>query len=271
MLVSVIVPTYKPSSYIYECLDSLFRQTLDNNLFEILIVLNGCEEPYLTMINEYVKNKKSKIKVRIIHTDIPSVSNARNLGIIAAEGEYITFIDDDDWVSDNYLQNLIERSKFDCLTAANVVLIDSVSHEPLPYFLTCAYAKCSKLSRLTFFNARSFLSSIWCKLIPRSVIEMNRFDTKHKLGQDSLFMFQISRNIKHITLASPDTIYYVRKRQDSASHRIYSYSYRVKVALSLSYSYIKIFFNSPSKYSTMLFLTRIAATMRKLFQKRYER
>lgn len=57
MLVSVIVPTYKPSSYIYECLDSLFRQTLDNNLFEILIVLNGCEEPYLTMINEYVKNK----------------------------------------------------------------------------------------------------------------------------------------------------------------------------------------------------------------------
>ncbi len=270
VLVSVIIPTYKPGGYIYGCLESLFGQTLDCGFFEIVIVLNGCNEPYISDINRYVNEKKGRLNIRVLQTDTPGVSNARNLGISKSKGNYIIFIDDDDWVSPNYLYNLTSAAnKTEDIVVSNVWQVMDGSYERVPHYLTYAYQKCSALDKLTFYNTRSFLSSACAKLIPRGIIGSARFDERFRLGEDSLFMFQISKNIKRITLAPADTVYYVRKRAESASRKTYAYSYRMKLAFALSFRYLAIFMSAPFKYDFVLFLTRVAATMRKLFQKKY--
>ena len=107
MEISVIIPTYKPQDYLWRCLDSLDGQTLAKDKFEVILVLNGCKEPYDGEIKNYAVNH-SQLPLDYIQTDKGGVSNARNIGIDAANGDYITFIDDDDYVSPRYLEALLE-------------------------------------------------------------------------------------------------------------------------------------------------------------------
>ena len=108
MKISVIIPTYKPQSYLWECLDSLVQQTLSKECFEVILVLNGCTEPYKSAIEEYIAEKMQGMNVNFIHTEMGGVSNARNVALDAAVGEYITFLDDDDYISDCMLSELYE-------------------------------------------------------------------------------------------------------------------------------------------------------------------
>jgi len=98
-LISVIIPSYKPDNYIYRCLESVARQDIDKQRYEVIIVLNGCNEPYYTDIKLFLQQKFQGIKTLLLQTDVAGVSNARNIGLDNAQGEYISFIDDDDWVS----------------------------------------------------------------------------------------------------------------------------------------------------------------------------
>lgn len=268
MKVSIIIPTYKPGEYIRECLYSLVHQDLSCNEYEIIIVLNGCCEPYLSNLHKIVKEAGST-NIKIFQTDIPGVSNARNIGIDNAIGKYILFVDDDDWVSEHYLTSLLSIASPNAIACSNVILKNSIEGKALPHFLFSAYKRCKTYDKLTLFNSRSFLSSVWCKLIPKDVIGDRRFDTKYKLGEDSLFMFIISDRIKKITLSSENIVYYVRARENSVSRRHYSYTLRVKVALSLTLSYLHHFLKSPFKYNFLLFASRVFATLIKLRKKEY--
>lgn len=268
MKISVIIPSYKPGEYIKECLSSLKRQTLSADDFEIVVVLNGCDAPYQSVLEKYIQ-EENIVNAHVIHTDTPGVSNARNVGIDSAKGEYLLFLDDDDWVSDNYLSNLLALASTDTISNSNFLLIDDGSGKTLPYFLSNAYQRCSAYSSLNLFNARSFLSSACGKLIPRKVIGDRRFDTTHKLGEDSFFMFCISDRIKHIALAAEETVYYVRARQGSASRRKYKYSTRVLVAIRLTKSYLLQYFKNPFKYNFLFWASRVAATIIKLRKKEY--
>ena len=99
MKISVIVPTFKPQAYLWECLNSLVAQTFAKDDFEVLLVLNGCLEPYKSERESYLAKNKDKINIRFISTETPGVSNARNIALDNAKGEYIAFFDDDDYVS----------------------------------------------------------------------------------------------------------------------------------------------------------------------------
>lgn len=268
MDISVIVPTYKPGDYIQACLLSLAHQNFAASNYEIIVVLNGCCNPYLSSLERFVETEGLE-NVRIIQTDIPGVSNARNIGLDNASGKYVLFVDDDDWVSGNYMQNLLSIVSDNAVACSNVVLKDSSSGVVLPYFLSSAYTRCRGYSKRTLFNSRSYLSSVCCKLIPVGIIGNNRFDATHKLGEDALFMFMISDRIKNITLSSEDTIYYVRARENSASRKHYTFGKRLKVALRLSVSYIAVYIQKPFSYDFWLFASRIFATLIKLRKKEY--
>ena len=95
MKISVIVPTYQPANYLWECLDSLCRQTLAPKEFEVVIVLNGCNEPYFGRIQQYIHAHQNH-NFQLIQTEVGGVSNARNIGIDQSKGEYLAFLDDDD-------------------------------------------------------------------------------------------------------------------------------------------------------------------------------
>ena len=90
MKVSVIIPSYRLGLYVNECLSSLANQSLDKSHYEVILILNGCPEPWETDIRQFAESKLSNMNFVFIQEDIGSVSNARAIGIDVARGEYIT-------------------------------------------------------------------------------------------------------------------------------------------------------------------------------------
>ncbi len=90
--VSIIIPIYNVEKYIKKCLDSLIKQTLDD--IEIICVNDGSPDNSMEIVNEYAKNDKRFI---VLTQENQGTGAARNKGIDAATGEYIMFLDPDDW------------------------------------------------------------------------------------------------------------------------------------------------------------------------------
>lgn len=99
--ISVIVPVYNVESYLKRCLDSLLKQTYTD--FELLLINDGSTDSSALICEEYA-SKDSRI--RVIHQENAGPSAARNRGIELAQGSYITFVDSDDFVEADYLENL---------------------------------------------------------------------------------------------------------------------------------------------------------------------
>ncbi len=265
MKISVIIPTYKPNSYIWKCIDSICAQTLSKDLFEVLIVLNGCDEPFRKCLQNGL-HKRGNLNVRLFQTNIAGVSNARNLAIDEATGEYICFIDDDDWISETYLENLSTLSTMDSLVVSNVKDYDEENDVMKDGYMTSAYNRNIGTKSISLFRGRSFMSSSCCKLIPRHIIGDKRFNTRFRLGEDALFMACVSGNIKSLVLSSPDAIYFRRLRFSSAS-RHESRINRITYALMLSWAYIRQYFQDVRHYNLPFFISRIVASLIKVFKR----
>ena len=102
-LISVIVPVYKVEPYLRKCIDSIINQTYKN--LEIILVDDGSPDNCGKICDEYAE-KDSRIVV--IHKENGGLSDARNAGIDTAKGEYLTFIDSDDWITENYIKYLYD-------------------------------------------------------------------------------------------------------------------------------------------------------------------
>lgn len=271
MIVSIILPTYKPAYYIYECINSINKQTFDKNLFELIIVLNGCNEPYYSDINQYIQNHLDKdLVVNFIQTDQSGVSNARNIGLDIANGEYITFIDDDDYITKNYLESLYEillleeeKDQSNVIACSNYKTFskDTLNSD----YLTKAHEKCYSYD-YNIIKYRSFLSNVTGKLIPKSVIENIRFNKNLYISEDAIFMFEISKNIKKMILTNSKAYYVRRIRQESASNTKRSKSEVFYVFRSLIVRYTNIYIKSPLEYNFLLYVTRILAASRNLIK-----
>ncbi len=98
MHINIIIPTYKPQTYLWECLDSVFSQATGGYTYEVLLVLNGPKEPYYTEIRQYISSHPTR-SVRFLYSKKAGVSAARNLALECAQADYITFIDDDEAMS----------------------------------------------------------------------------------------------------------------------------------------------------------------------------
>lgn len=267
MKISVIVPTYCPQDYLWECLDSLCAQTLAPEIFEIVIVLNGCDQPYRGRIVEYI-SRHPEHEFRLVHTIQGGVCHARNLGIDTAVGEQICFVDDDDCLSKEYLEKMLALAAPDSIVVSDVVMFDEKGNI-FSHFVGEAFRRCTSIYSPSLFHGRSFLSSVWCKLIPRQVLAQDKFDERYILGEDALYMFLISKRIRSIVLASSDAVYKVRQRAQSASRSHYSYLYRFRLAMSLIGTYIGIYKKDIRHYDFLLFLSRLYATFRKIFYSNY--
>lgn len=100
--ISVIVPVFKVEQYLPECLDSISNQTYQD--FELILVDDGSPDSCGAMCDDYARNHQN---TKVIHQKNAGLSEARNHGVKAASGEYVTFIDSDDVVSPDYLEYLM--------------------------------------------------------------------------------------------------------------------------------------------------------------------
>lgn len=92
-LISIIVPVYNVENYLCRCVDSLLNQTYHN--LEIILVDDGSPDRCGEMCDEYVKKDK---RVKVIHQSNGGLSDARNKALDIAKGDYLMFVDSDDWI-----------------------------------------------------------------------------------------------------------------------------------------------------------------------------
>lgn len=260
MNISIIIPTYKPGSYLKDCLESINNQTMDKKCFEVIIVLNGVIKPYIEYI--YSLTKMYDFNSVVIPTETPGVSNARNLGLSRTQGEYVCFIDDDDKISPSYLENLYSKATPNNIVASNVKAFYNNSNKTENDYIASAYKKLiNKNSPLSVLKGRKFMSSSCCKIISRRIIQDVRFDTNLKIGEDSVFMAEISKKVKSIVLSDSSAIYYRRLRAGSASRVKQPIFKKCNIVCKLLKKYTKML--TPS-YNIPFIATRIVAALLKL-------
>lgn len=175
MDLSIIVPIYNGEKYLHKCLQSLINQKGKHYKYEVICINDGSTDSSLEILISYKKKYSSLIKV--INIDNNGVSNARNVGIDNSIGDYITFVDSDDWVKSSFVK----------------LLMDEVDSET---FLICSsiYAYDNKLIEnieaidKTVFNTEN---SVWSKVFYRKrIIQYNiRFPKNITMGEDLVFTF----------------------------------------------------------------------------------
>lgn len=114
-IISVIVPVYNVEKYLPRCIDSILAQTFTD--FELILVDDGSPDNCGAICDEYAAKDK---RVRVIHKSNGGVSSARNAGLDAASGEYVTFVDSDDYIAEDRLKQMhssIFESKADIAVA----------------------------------------------------------------------------------------------------------------------------------------------------------
>ena len=103
---SIIVPVYNCEKYIGKCIDSILAQTFQD--FELLLVIDGGVDASLMICKDYASRDN---RISVIEQENQGVSAARNNGLDHATGEYVFFVDSDDWVEPDYLEKLINKAE----------------------------------------------------------------------------------------------------------------------------------------------------------------
>lgn len=267
MKISVIIPSYRPQSYLYECLMSLERQRFDKQCFEVIIVLNGCCEPYRSEIVGWLSHMS--LNAYVLQTEVAGVSNARNIGLDHAQGDFITFIDDDDLVSETYLSAMYAIAAQGRIPLSNLIAFQEDDlQKHIPYYISQVYNDHVKEGIVDdIVKVRSYFSTSYCKLLGRDIIGERRFNVQFTHGEDSLFMFLISDRCHSFQLTSPDVVYYRRIRAGSAISMLTSWRFRRRLqqAWKCIWQYTQVYWSACRSYNLRFYITRVCAALRQLF------
>ena len=111
ILLSLIIPVYKVEAFIYQCLNSIFSQITENNSIELIIVNDGSPDNSMSIVEELTKDKPH---ITIVNQQNQGLSVARNTGLSHAKGEYVWFIDSDDWLLPNAIEDVLNYIGISC-------------------------------------------------------------------------------------------------------------------------------------------------------------
>lgn len=226
MKISVIVPVYNVESYLEQCLNSILTQLYTD--LEIILVNDGSTDQSASICEEFA-TKDSRIKV--FHQTNAGVSSARNTGILEATGDYITFVDSDDWLEPMMYQKMMSAALSNGLP--DVIMCDFIhekedSKEPITEKIRNGfYTKEEIVEELypTLLVTEDFgrlpIVSIWNCLFKKDLFESKniRFDTSLKYAEDYLFMATIVINADSFYYLKENYFYHYRQYNLSRSKK----------------------------------------------------
>ena len=182
-LISVIVPVYDVEKYLSKCLDSLLAQTWRN--LEIIVVDDGSPDGSWDIMQDYAARDS---RVRIFRKKNGGVSAARNFGMDAAEGEYLGFVDSDDWVSPHYLEWMAEAMQEQSVPMVLVDYLDVQEGDREPEERLNDRPAARKITTEHYpQTGREVGGNAWRMLCHRSVVEDIRFDESLRYAEDPSF------------------------------------------------------------------------------------
>ena len=180
--ISAIIPTYKGEKYISKLLDSLINQNMDFNLFEAIFIVNGELDSTPDIIEKYKKNNP---EVNIILTESEKgVCNARNVGIELASRKYCIFIDDDDYISNNYFKELYKYVKPNRIVLGTFYDIDEDTGEVINSYMTPQLLKNSGIVENPYNLIKDAIAITTNKIIPTVNVKNSKFNPELTNGVD---------------------------------------------------------------------------------------
>lgn len=226
MVISLIVPVYNVSLYLKRCIESILVQ--DFNTFELILVNDGSTDNSLDICKHYA-NQDSRI--RVIDQPNGGVSNARNKGLEVANGEFICFIDSDDWAEPNYLSSFVSfyQTTYTDLIISNVVNQKNNSKTNNKPFVERSIQSESFVPE-DFFNGNDFIleNTPFAKLFKKSIIDDNniRFNINLKNGEDFIFVLQYALVCKKIDFINSYTYNYNKESDSSVTQKYFKNYYK---------------------------------------------
>lgn len=209
-LITIIIPIYNAEKYLRKCLDSIMNQT--HKSIEVLLINDGSRDNSGKICDEYEKKDE---RIKVIHKENEGVSVARNIGLKNAKGEYIAFIDADDYVEKEYLEKLLRKLKdhnVECIICGyNRIYGNSIEK--------ISKDKSYTLSKIEFLdgilNVQGGIGFTWGKLWKKQAIKNIEFKKEVKIGEDSLFCIEASKNVNNVYILN-ETLYNYVFNENSA-------------------------------------------------------
>lgn len=210
--VSVIVPVYNAEKYISECIKSILAQTFMD--FELLLIDDGSKDSSGDICTAFAK---SDSRIKVFHKTNGGVSSARNLGIDKAEGDWITFVDADDVLKQNFLADLLVYDKYDHIVGGNIIFGEKTEQRLIGKEI-CIDLRSSEAALLDYgtdIKSSSFICYPWGKLYKNSIIQQNgiRFNSDMFLGEDLCFVLEYLSQCENLVLVPCNNYLYRYENQ----------------------------------------------------------
>lgn len=200
---SIIIPVYNAEEYLGRCMDSILVQSFNN--FEVLLIDDGSKDHSGAICDEYGKQDE---RVKVLHKVNGGVSSARNLGLDHVRGEWVTFVDADDYISSDYF-NGIQNEAYDLIIGQSKNFDASGkcwNVDKLP--VGCVSGKIQRQTFLSKHLVAQIMRTPWGKFFRRSLMAGLRFDEKLQIGEDTTFVFQYLSRCKTILVVDTFVYYY---------------------------------------------------------------
>lgn len=206
--VSIIVPVYNVEKYLRECIESILAQTYKT--YELILVDDGSPDLCPIICDEYARIDK---RIKVIHKENGGISSARNLGLKEANGDYILFVDSDDYIEKNMLFNLVNIAS---ATNADIVQcnyirtkrgykFENIDNSRYKYSME---DNTDAIKSLITWEGKTD-SIVWNKLYKRSVIGNVLFDEMLCMNEDTMFNLIVYQVAKVIVILNAVSYAYV--------------------------------------------------------------
>ncbi|MCK9265908.1 glycosyltransferase [bacterium] len=235
-LISVIVPIYNSEKYLKKCVTSIINQTYRN--LEILLINDGSTDNSKNICNLFAKQDN---RVRVINKNSGGVSDSRNRGIKESTGEYITFLDSDDYWEIETLEialSVIIKEEADILIWGYYA--DFLDYNEKLLFTkivadnTGVYTKKDVLPLHTNENFWQIFGYIWNKLYKSEIIKKGsfKFDKNISLGEDLLFNASLLSTLESIAIIETPLTHYIQRPKTTLGTKFYHNVFELKVKSS---------------------------------------
>ena len=212
--ISVIVPVYNVEAYLERCVESILQQTYAH--FELILINDGSTDSSGQICDQLASQYEN---IKVYHIENAGVSNARNMGIQLATGSWVTFIDSDDFVTQDYLATLasaVEGLNVGFVIAPlhhikNGIVTDIPSHSGK----TELWSTEETMKELLMTTRTSFFPV--AKLFKRDLLADEKFNTNYHLAEDALFLTELLLKTRCSCVFIDKPVYYYDHREGSAT------------------------------------------------------
>ena len=218
MKLSIIIPVYNLENYIAKTLDSLLHINFSNK-FEIIVVNDGSTDSSETILNQY---KERYENITVISVPNSGVSNARNLGIKKANGEYLTFVDGDDTVESDFFEKAVrelDNGGYDFIQGNYVVIENDKVFNNQHIDRDTEVIDFHEMMNLFFApgQEKKIHNNVWGKVFRAEVARKISFDISLAVAEDQKYVFDVLCIAEKIKLLKDNCVYYYQ-RESSAMH-----------------------------------------------------